>query len=144
MLPVSYYLLVGEGCPIGGDRRLADRGQLSQPRHQAWRLADAEFRVKGVTRTAPRGRGKLVVHSRKTCGGKKPARRYQAATSLSASTTSSTTDSTSPLSSPSPITRITGSVPEGRTIKRPPRPSLRSALAMTERTCASSSGFPFL
>ena len=30
MLPVSYYLLVGEGCPTGGDRRLASRGQLPE------------------------------------------------------------------------------------------------------------------
>jgi hypothetical protein len=62
-----------------------------------------------------------------------------AAACVKASTTSSTTDSTSVLSSPSPITRMTGSVPDGRTINRPPPPSLRSALAIAERTSAFSS-----
>ena len=48
------------------------------------------------------------------------------------------------LSSPSPITRITGSVPEGRITRRPLPLSLFSALVIAEMTLASSSGLPFL
>ena len=51
------------------------------------------------------------------------AEALQAATWLSASTIPSTTSSTRILSSPSPITRITGSVPDGRMIRRPLRPA---------------------
>ena len=43
----------------------------------------------------------------------------EAAARVSASTMPSTTSSISPLSSPSTITRMTGSVPEGRTTSRP-------------------------
>ena len=46
-------------------------------------------------------------------------RRRYAALSISASTMPSTTSSTSALSSPSPMTRITGSVPDGRITSRP-------------------------
>jgi hypothetical protein len=47
------------------------------------------------------------------------SKRNQAAMSVSASTMPSTTSSTSALSSPSPMTRITGSVPDGRITRRP-------------------------
>ena len=54
-----------------------------------------------------------------TWSGGAPAGRAQAAARASASTTSSTTWLTSSRLSPSPMTRITGSVPEGRITSRP-------------------------
>src|SRR5262249_39515174 len=63
-----------------------------------------------------------------TCSEKWRSRGAHAAL-VNASTMPSTTSSTSTLSSPSPMTRITGSVPDERTISRP-WPS--------RRACASS------
>ena len=65
-----------------------------------------------------------------------------AAWSVSASTMPSTTSSTSALSSPSPMTRITGSVPDGRTTSRPWPLRRCSASSIAERTSAFSSGLP--
>ena len=45
--------------------------------------------------------------------------KHQAAASFTAAQIASTTVSTSPASSPSAMTRITGSVPEGRITRRP-------------------------
>ncbi len=63
----------------------------------------------------------LACRSKHRTRIRRQARRVglQAAASVSASTMPSTTSSTSTLSSPSPMTRITGSVPDGRTIRRP-------------------------
>src|SRR5262249_30035855 len=60
---------LGRGVPLAeiGDLPIEVNSRRPGTKPGGW---DAEFRVKGVTRTAPRGRGKLVVHSRKTCGGK--------------------------------------------------------------------------
>ena len=63
---------------------------------------------------------------------------YSAATDFTrpfnASQIMSTTDSTCSGSSPSPITRINGSVPEGRITKRPPLPRRFSPSAMARAT----------
>src|SRR5215470_4439477 len=67
---------------------------------------------------------------------------FPAAAWLSASTMPSTTSSTRDRSSPSPVTRTTGSVPDGRTISLPWPFSRLSPLAIAERTLASSWGLP--
>ena len=67
---------------------------------------------------------------------------HQAAAFRTASQIRSTTRSTWPRSSPSAITRITGSVPDGRMTRRPVPRNSASAVAITALTASSSSGFP--
>ena len=62
----------------------------------------------------------------------------------SAWTISDTTVLTSRSSSPSAITRITGSVPEGRMTSRPDLPSLILPSLIALSTPTLSSGWPFL
>src|SRR3984957_4207966 len=66
----------------------------------------------------------------------------QAAAWPSAETIWSTTSSTSRRSSPSPITRITGSVPDERTSRRPWPLSRFSPATIADLTSALSSGLP--
>ena len=81
--------------------------------------------------------------SRRPVGSTRATNIYAAAL-VSASMTSSTAASTSALSSPSPMTRMTGSVPDGRTSNLPPCPSFFSALAIAVMTDALSIGLPAL
>src|SRR5262249_23624555 len=63
-----------------------------------------------------------------------PERHGYAAAWVSASTMPSTSSSTRNLSSPSPMTRMTGSVPDGRMTRRPWPLRRVSAFSMVERT----------
>src|SRR5262249_11709709 len=123
-------------------RHRIDRRDLDRVLHR-----DGGDRGLGVD---PEGLGCLEIGLDSSAAGRvgtgddqKPGNHY-AATSSIADAIWRTTARTTFSSSPSAITRISGSVPDLRTRMRPEAPSLALAASMLDLTFASSSGEPFL